>query len=48
LCLPADKKILCDFFFTFVADVHIAQNTSNAEGLSRYFQGYPRGIIALV
>ena len=31
LRLPADKKILCDFFITFVADVHSNKNTSNAE-----------------
>ncbi len=31
LRLPADKKILCDFFFTFVADVHIGKNTGNTE-----------------
>jgi hypothetical protein len=31
LRLPADKKILCDFFFTFVANVHTNKNISNAE-----------------
>jgi hypothetical protein len=31
LHLPADKKILCDFFFTLVADVHASENTGNAE-----------------
>jgi hypothetical protein len=31
LRLPADKKILRDFFFTFVADIHASKNTGNAE-----------------
>jgi hypothetical protein len=30
LRLPPDKKILRDFFFTFVANVHIAKNTGYA------------------
>jgi hypothetical protein len=28
LRLPADKKILCDFFVTFVADFHESKNIS--------------------
>jgi hypothetical protein len=31
LGLPADKKIRCDFFITFVADFHERKNTSNAK-----------------
>jgi hypothetical protein len=28
LRLPADKKILCNFFFTFMANVHECEDTS--------------------
>ena len=31
LRLPADEKILGNFFITFVADIHASKNTDNAE-----------------
>ncbi|MFZ2398784.1 MAG: hypothetical protein WAW31_09000 [Smithella sp.] len=28
LRLPSGKKIICDFFYTFVADIHKSEDTS--------------------
>ncbi len=43
LRLSADKKILCNFFITFVTDVHESKNTSYVWYLSRSFRENMRG-----
>ncbi|HAR49393.1 hypothetical protein ER57_01095 [Smithella sp. SCADC] len=37
LCLPADKKIIRDVFFTFVANIHASEDINYVRCLSRNF-----------